>query len=83
MCRVGIEKTASVGAQHFDGFLRRHRPHGEGLRARLHVFHDWVAFVVFQGLAIRTIFRLLVAGDFQRRHILVRIKILDHALPSQ
>src|SRR5208337_5110364 len=32
-CALGIEESAAVRAQHFDGFLRSHRPLANGLRA--------------------------------------------------
>ena len=31
MRAVGVEKSAAVGAEHFDGFLRRDRADGDGL----------------------------------------------------
>ena len=83
MRRVRIEKAPAVGAQHLDGLLRSHRPHGQRLRAGLHVLQNGVALGVFQRLAVRAIFRLLIAGNFQRADVFVGIKVLDHALLRQ
>jgi hypothetical protein len=52
MGRVGVEEAAAVGAQHLDGFLRSNRAHGQGLLGGFGVFHDRVALVIFQRLAV-------------------------------
>ena len=36
MGRIDVEKAAAIGAQHLDGFLSGHRPHGDGLSRSFH-----------------------------------------------
>ena len=83
MRRVGIEETTAVGAQQLDGFLRRHRAHGQRLRAGGGVFHHGVALSVLQRLPVGAVFGDLVACAFQRVDILVGIKVLDHTLAHE
>ena len=81
--RIGVEKTTAVGTQHLDGFLRRHRAHGQRLRVGPGVFHDGFALRVFKGLAIRAVFGLLVGRGFERGDGFVAVKVLNHALPDK
>jgi hypothetical protein len=47
--RVGVEEAAAVGAEHLDGFLRGHRPHGQGLLVGALRFGHRFALGILQG----------------------------------
>ena len=65
--RVGIEESPAVGAQHFDGFLRRYRSHGKHLIRGTH--------------GVRSKARMI--SRFDDIDLLVRREVLDNALSHQ
>ncbi|MNP26833.1 hypothetical protein D3C76_1197080 [compost metagenome] len=81
--RVGVEETATTGAQHFDGFLRGDGAHGDGLFVGAGGSGHRIALGVEGWLAGIVEYRGLVLHDLQRRDFLVRVKILDRALANQ
>ena len=84
MRRVGVEEAAAVGAEHLDRFLRGDRAHRQGLgRRRRPASVTGVALVVLERLAGGIELGLVVLGHLQRRHVLVGVEVLDHALADQ
>jgi hypothetical protein len=83
MRRVGVEETATVGAQHLDRFLRSDRAHGQRLGLGFGRFGDDGALSSFKRLTSGIELGRVVAGHFQRRHFLVGVEILDDALAGQ
>ena len=83
MRRVGVEEAAAVGAEHLDRFLRGDRAHRDRLLVGLVVLHHRVALGVLDGVALGIDLRRLVGRHLQRRHVLVRLEVLDHALADE
>jgi ribosomal protein S15P/S13E len=82
MRRVGVEEAAAVGAELLDRLLRGDRPIGSVCLSVLRVFHHRVALVVLERLAVGAVLGLLVL-DLERRHVLVGVEVLHHALADQ
>ena len=83
MRRVGVEEAAAVGAEHLDRFLRGDRTHGQGLGLRRGRLRHGIALVVLERLAGGIELGIVVFRDFQCRHVLVGVEILDGALTHQ
>jgi hypothetical protein len=66
---LALKKPPPVGAQHLDGQLRRHRPHGQQLGLAGLVFHHWLTFFIRQGLTLLIQLGLLPGLGFQRLHL--------------
>ncbi len=83
MSRVGIEEAATIGADHLDRFLRRHRTHGQGLHLGIHVFQHRLAAGIVDRLTVSADFGLLIIQRLHDGGFFIRIEILDHALTDQ
>src|SRR5208282_6359618 len=79
MGAVGIEETASVGAQHFDGFLRSNWALRDGLIS--YGVHDRLAIRANGWLSVRPYMRDLLR--LNQLHRVVRPQILDNSLRNQ
>jgi hypothetical protein len=77
---VRIEEAATVGAEHLDRFLRSHRAHCDGLLRDRRIDGHGVALRVLHRVALRIELRRRIRGGLQRRHVLVSLEVLDHAL---
>src|SRR6202041_3699752 len=80
---VRIEKAAAVGPQHFDRFLRSHGTHGQTLSMRRQGLGERIALRILQRLAYGIDLRLGVGQALPSVDGLVRLEILDYALPHE
>ncbi len=79
MSAVGVEKTATIRAQHLDRFLRSHRTLGNHLVGNC--IHHRLAILAHARLPVGPQMRDLLWFDQLRR--VVRSEILHHALRNQ
>ena len=78
MCAVSVEKSAAIGSEHLDGFLRGHRALRDGLFC--HGLHDRFAIGADDEFAVCNFLHLLRLDQFRR---VIRPEVLDYALRHQ
>ncbi|OIQ82756.1 hypothetical protein GALL_354400 [mine drainage metagenome] len=83
MSRVGVKESATVCTDHFYRFLGGDRPHRQSLCLRRGRLRHGIALFVLDGLAGSVKSWIVVFRNFQCRHVLVGIKILNDALAHQ
>ena len=83
MGRVGIEKTAAIGAQQLDRFLGGHGPHGDSCLLDDHLVND--LFAVPIELRVPQFVQLQAVDDgfLDEGYVLGSGEVLDHSLRDQ